>query len=419
MFNLILFYSNLFGNLMLLIFIAQLLPCRYSIKKTYAFAPVFALISMVKFLFDFPSTAFQATGYLASVLMLIILAFLFQGAIWKKTAVFIYFAMLIMLADALAGTIASYSYGGFGWLAVRDIYHTAIHTVLFTITVLLAGSASVLILRMIVLRKFQPFYFLFFILPLSQLLIIHSYVYSFHIAIFFLSVVLCVITDLVLLVYTISQEKKTALEEELREARHVMELEQSHYAAVEQHREELTKIRHDFNNQLSVISQLFQSGEGTTAHEMIAALTAEIIKTKENPYCAIPVVNAVLTEKARDCALAEIGFEVELDMPPAISVEKLHLCSIFSNLLDNAITACRQAGNAKPFIRLSSLADGDYLFIKAVNPSGKPDRTAAPGRGYGTRILSDLAARYGGDYRTDYKDGLFTAVVSLLAVEVV
>jgi len=63
------------------------------------------------------------------------------------------------------------------------------------------------------------------------------------------------------------------------------------------------------------------------------------------------------------------------------------------------------------------MQDGDYLFIKAINPSKEPSKKPVAGRGYGSRILSDLASRYGGDYRAEYKDGVFTATVSLLATE--
>ncbi|MDR1615398.1 MAG: GHKL domain-containing protein [Syntrophomonadaceae bacterium] len=96
----------------------------------------------------------------------------------------------------------------------------------------------------------------------------------------------------------------------------------------------------------------------------------------------------------------------------------MHLCSIFGNLLDNAIDACRQKkGSDTPIIQLNSMVDGDYLFIKLVNPSGKPVKTPVRGRGYGSsRILSDLACRYGGGYQSEHKDGVFTAVVSLLEV---
>lgn len=66
-----------------------------------------------------------------------------------------------------------------------------------------------------------------------------------------------------LLHYVVSLENKAALEEELRDTRHRMALEQAHYKAVEVRQEELARIRHDFNNQLAAISLLIGTdGEG-------------------------------------------------------------------------------------------------------------------------------------------------------------
>jgi sensor histidine kinase regulating citrate/malate metabolism len=94
----------------------------------------------------------------------------------------------------------------------------------------------------------------------------------------------------------------------------------------------------------------------------------------------------------------------------------MHLCSVFSNMLDNAIAACVKAQSRdKPLIRLSSIVDGDYLIVKTTNPSEKPNSKAAPGRGYGLRILSELAERYGGNFQCHYREGVFTALASLSA----
>jgi hypothetical protein len=59
------------------------------------------------------------------------------------------------------------------------------------------------------------------------------------------------------------------------------------------------------------------------------------------------------------------------------------------------------------------MVEGRYLFIKSVNPAAEPRKKPAPGRGYGSRILSDYAARYCGDYRTEYEDGEFRATIAL------
>ena len=240
-------------------------------------------------------------------------------------------------------------------------------------------------------------------------------------------VLIMLIGNIAILQIILTNSKKAEMDRQLQETRHKMELEQSHYKQVEQRRAELTKIRHDFNNQLATIERLMKSGNESSAQEMVSALSKKIQQTNENPYCNIPVINAILSEKAQACEIAGIGLAVELDIPTKLIVEQIHLCSIFGNLLDNAIAACIQIKDNEtvtpgtetarmPTIQLNSTIHGDYLFIKAINPSSEPPKKPPFGRGHGTHILSDITARYDGDYRTKYKDGVFTAVVSLLAV---
>jgi hypothetical protein len=69
-------------------------------------------------------------------------------------------------------------------------------------------------------------------------------------------------------------------------------------------------------------------------------------------------------------------------------------------------------------IRLSSITDGDYLIVKTTNPSVAPPRGPSKGRGYGMRILSELAARYDGDFQCRYRDGVFMALASLATAQV-
>jgi len=227
-----------------------------------------------------------------------------------------------------------------------------------------------------------------------------------------------VIGNIAILQILINNSKKKEVEDELQKTRHAMELEQAHYKEVEKRREELTKIRHDFNNQLAAIGRLINAGEEKSAKEMISTLSTEIIGTRENPYCNIPVVNAILLDKMQLCEQSGITLSVDLNLPITLTVEQMHLCSIFSNLLDNAINACKnQKSTNTPNIQLNSMVDGDYLFIKLTNPSNEPPKKPLAGHGFGTQILLDLSARYGGSYRGEYNAGVFTAIVTLLAVQ--
>jgi signal transduction histidine kinase len=402
----------------LFVFMAQLLPHRFKAWNIAVLLAVCIAAILIRLSFDTGSLAYSLANLSNFVVLTVVTVLLFAGKLWKRLVVYSYFVVIMALCDVIALSILSIHSGRSEWFSERGGALDLIGGTVALIIFILIGSLSVLAWRAIEARRFGPLFLLFFILPIGQLVTVYSFVFSAYTAFWLLGVILSLAADLVLLIYTVSQEKKTVLEDELRETRYTMELEQSHYRELEQRREELAKIRHDFNNQLASIGQLIRLGEKESAQDMISALSEEIVKTKENPYCTIPVVNAILTEKAQTCAAAGIILSVDLEFPASLAVEQIHLCSIFGNLLDNAISACEVAKHPEtPSIRLKSMVDGKYLFIKVVNPSGEPKRDKAPGRGRGSRILADIAARYCGDYSAEYKDGMYTVIISLPAVK--
>ena len=293
---------------------------------------------------------------------------------------------------------------------------SAVVAVLYVLLLIVLITAVGNILRRVVsARKLSLSLFLFLILPVGQLLILYSFSFDSWSVYWLLGSVMCLAANALILLYAISQERKSATIEELREVRHRIALERSHYEAAQKRREELDEICEGFIIKLDAIAKLARLDEFADARERISALANKIDHTKENKYCDIPVINAVLTQKETDCETAGIVLSVELNLPTSLGIEPMHLCSVFSNILDNAIAACSGAyGTDKPIIRLSSKIDGDYLFIKATNPSDTPKNKAAPGRGLGHRILSEITEQYGGGFHSGYRDGTFTVIASLL-----
>lgn len=272
--------------------------------------------------------------------------------------------------------------------------------------------------RLLWAKKFSFFIPLFLILPLGQFLILYSLRFDSWAMLWISGVLMGLAANISLLFYTISQEKKVAVQEELKKIQHLRTLESVHYSAVENSRKQMAEIRKDFIDRLEAVSILVSKGSGELAREMMAGFADKISLTREAPYCTIPVVNAVLLEKESVCKAAGITLSVNLYIPASLTVSSVHLCSIFGNILDNAIQACKKVQSmdrVEPVIYLSSKVVGDYLFIKAANPSDKPELRPTHRHGYGLRILRDLAKQYSGDFQSGYRDGIFTVVMSLIA----
>lgn len=400
--------------LVLLLFMGMILPTR--LKRWWQYV----LVAFAICLFNAPKVIWGDYSVMADVFRIlsvpVVLGALpllcFEGPVWKRLLINLLFFAGQAVGDMLAlSTLWTEALLNSGEVVFRGLADSVAYAVVGTVGSALVDSGITIFARSLQAKHFSGIYVPVVLIALSLGMSYYAYISASGVLFWLVCVALGGASIVFLLYYVVSLEKKNALEAELRDIHYTMELEQSHYRAVEARREELARIRHDFNNQLAAISALLQSGDRADAQTMLSQLSAGIAATREAPYCAIPVVNAVLTEKEALCREAGIPLHTELDLPETLAVEPLHLCSILSNLLDNAIHGC--AGTERPTVTLSSSMAGDYLLLRTVNPA-LPPKAPEKGHGYGTRILRELAAKYGGSYEAGYENGTFTAVVSLL-----
>jgi len=210
-----------------------------------------------------------------------------------------------------------------------------------------------------------------------------------------------------------NQKRKKRKEEEAAELKR---LEEQHKLEIESTKTELASIQQGFNDKLRQIYELVQGHQSKEALQLSNELTQKLENTKEYTFCPNPVINSVLSDKQKRCKELGINFEPDLMIGTCESVKKIHLCSIFSNLLDNAIHACEVLpASQERTIRLSARESGDFLHIKVTNPTTAAYAKRKPGKGhgYGLSILKEIAKLYHGQFTTKYKKNLFEASISI------
>lgn len=186
-----------------------------------------------------------------------------------------------------------------------------------------------------------------------------------------------------------------------------------HYKHIEVQREHLNNFKKDFHKQITNISDLLSNEHKEPALSLLSELTKKVNSTKEYPYCSSPIINAILSGKEHECQLSSIAFSAELNINSCETIPPTHLCSIFTNLLDNAISACQHIDNvSERYIRLTSRQSGDYLHIKVTNASLSPE-PPKEGHGYGQKILKDIARKYNGNFQTNFENNIYEAYFSI------
>lgn len=258
------------------------------------------------------------------------------------------------------------------------------------------------------------------------------------------------------------QHAKRKAQQDYQELLGMQQYQKKHYERIQQQRVYLEKIKNHFESYLTDLCSLLDSGKEAEALNLLQNLTKEIESTKEYPFCPNPVINAVLGNKKQLCGEHQIAFHADLQIGSCGSIDQLHLCSIFSNLLDNAIEASKLVTPpAERYVQLTARQSGDYLHIKVKNSSLPPINSSAAnpsspllsqrgfrpltrpetlcgtvrdaavpgsavgtvrdsavhssaashkkGHGYGQKILADIAANYSGTFRTSYEDHTYEA----------
>ena len=126
-------------------------------------------------------------------------------------------------------------------------------------------------------------------------------------------------------------------------------------------------------------------------------------------------------EEVREARKASVDFSVRIQLPPSLPLREPELCSIFGNLLENALDACRECTDSAPFIRICAQEDASHIVIAVDNTcchppieeNGRFRSTKHDGLGTGTASIRSIAERYQGVADFRYEDGIFYASVML------
>ena len=217
-----------------------------------------------------------------------------------------------------------------------------------------------------------------------------------------MSIAVCAATDGFYIWIIWRQKRIRKIRSELQKTETAWRIEQEHYQQIEARRAELAKIRREITDYFSVMEEYMQDAKYDRMHILLDRLVEYVAATKEYIYCGDPIVNAILSENEKKCREMHIELSYEFGIPSPLQMNPVAVCSMFSNLMRNAIAAAEESSRetSRAFVDIKAITRGDYLHIVVKNSylstAKKRDR-----RGYGREILRELADRYHGEMKTE------------------
>jgi len=388
------------------------LNCLLSIKKGYFRKSLlvigcFILVGMIIFIGDVDNLPGTFIFFLISVLICC------EGTILQRITIGLMFASTAFACNALIDNlvIISFDYGSFFRFLFWILFYLFLHHYAPEKNYELSSSLWKLLLFLTAI----PFGIVLSIILLAGNDLVPG---SRPMIIFYILLALALLSFIGLLQTIIVLIKQQYLERQSR----LMDTNRKHYETLEQQQFEVRRLKHDMANHLQTLKFLPETDKSKYINNLLD--TAAFTKTVQ--YCADPTINAVINSKMGQIEDLGINFHVKADIPSILPFDKVDICTIFANSLDNAIEYCSKLPSSRREIQLDTQIRKGLFVLKTTNPFLGSDMEVSAKvlpetskqnteeHGFGLKSIREAVRHNNGHLEVQVKDGQFILFIYLL-----
>ncbi len=198
----------------------------------------------------------------------------------------------------------------------------------------------------------------------------------------------------------------------------------SYIREIDERYHETRQLWHDFNNHLLAIRALYENGQSEQASKYIDTISEQTHNRLLPAKSGLDTLDLLLFKKYQFAN--ERGVSVEFQFAcnlAGLAITDYELCSLFGNLLDNAIEATEKVRSRKPVVKVSVKKQNQMVFISFENPyegelvvkEGEfvTTKKDAGKHGMGLSSVRHICKKYKGTLELETKEQVFVASVLL------
>jgi len=171
-----------------------------------------------------------------------------------------------------------------------------------------------------------------------------------------------------------------------------------------------SSFQHDIHNHLLVISGLLHDKMFSQAEQYTDKLHISCGALLMGVSTGKTVLNVLMKEKLSYAKRNHIAVTHNVTIPENFSIDDLDLCVLFSNILDNAITACIEITQGERLLSISARVRSAFLIVEAVNSTSATKPVTI---GTGLLNIQRITEKYHGTMETELSNGRFRISVLL------
>lgn len=199
----------------------------------------------------------------------------------------------------------------------------------------------------------------------------------------------------------------------------IQTLQQEQYRQILERSEETRRWKHDMNNHISTGVELIRSGKSSEAADYLTKVMDSVQESTFIIQSGNTVLDAILSAKLSECQNAGIKVSIDASIPNVL-VSDIDACTIFGNLFDNAINACKLLPEAERKLQFTMKPGDNFTVITLINkaPAQQSEQDWKRTRkgelhGVGLSQVRRVAEKYNGLFTSGQENGVWTSKLAL------
>lgn len=227
-------------------------------------------------------------------------------------------------------------------------------------------------------------------------------------------VVLFITILLVLVIVYFAEHFLIQAQENKEENLHLLKKQLEYYKNTELMDKELRKFRHDIRNHFICMGHLLANGNMEELNHYFHDLESTFSSSEQIYFSGNPIIDAILNYDLNHSCSLQVKISVYGSLPQIRTVSSMDLCTLFSNILSNAIHSSNQCNESEnPELSIHFQSGTRYFSIKISNSISESEITAFfdnrkretdKNHGFGLNKVKEVTEKYNGTFEQHISD---------------
>ena len=184
---------------------------------------------------------------------------------------------------------------------------------------------------------------------------------------------------------------------------------------------------HDMKHHLLILREYGQEKQWDSLMSYLNELSEDILAKKKTGWTQVGILDTLLEQKKAKAESKGIAFRIQADRIVGLPFSDLEICTLFSNLLDNAIEACEKIEGNRRWIEIQITRKSGMLYLTISNsikdrPSEQEGKLITNKQnhqlhGYGIKSVQKIVRKYEGDFSYQIRESEFIVTITFWRLE--